>query len=52
MKTIILGLVSCLSLTLCLQFDFTQSPQGTRLRGSSFGVLGHNATFDYVVGVS
>lgn len=49
MKIIVLYYLCYLSVTLSSDFGFLQSPQKTRLLGSSFGVLGHNATFDYVV---
>lgn len=49
MKIIVLYFLCYLSVTLSSDFGFLQSPQKTRLLGSSFGGLGHNATFDYVV---
>ena len=48
MSGFLLTIVAFASAALSQNFGYTQQGQ-TRLIGSSFGVIGRNATFDYVV---
>ena len=52
MKFLNAVLSACFFCLACGQFGYYRTGDGQRLVGSSFGLPGGNATFDYVVGIA